>query len=140
MKTLQELIEDTRSYSAKRISNLPQIEFNDLQKTHELRDGIEVTVIRGSAASERNPDEVYEVQIEAVGQDIDVDLTPVQVRCTCSDFYWRFAAHNHKYGCLCGPEPEPYEKKTDRKPVNPDEIPGLCKHLLNVVAILQEQE
>lgn len=53
----------------------------------------------------------------------------VQVRCTCLDFYWRFAMHNNKDDSLLGQPPQPYVKKTNRPPLNPDKIPGTCKHL-----------
>jgi hypothetical protein len=137
--TLAELVEKTKEYAPKRVTHLPLIAFDDLKETHELKDGLEVTVVHAVAHSERNPDEVYEVTIEGVGELIDLEATPVKVSCTCQDFYWRFAPWNDENGCLHGAPPEPYEKKTDRKPVNPDHIPGLCKHLLNAVAVLQER-
>lgn len=53
----------------------------------------------------------------------------VKVTCSCLDFYYRFAIHNHGKKALRGDPPPPYVKKTDRPLVNPGEIAGICKHL-----------
>ena len=55
--------------------------------------------------------------------------TTVRVRCTCLDFYWRMATWDHARKSLEGDPPPPYVKKTDRPPVNPNHVPGICKHL-----------
>lgn len=57
----------------------------------------------------------------------------LKVRCTCSDFYWRFATWDAAQKALIGNPPPPYVKKTDRPPVNPDQSPGICKHIMAVV-------
>ena len=54
----------------------------------------------------------------------------VQVNCTCLDFYYSFAVWNDKRNSLFGDSPDPYVKKTDRAPRNPNHAPGLCKHLM----------
>lgn len=56
----------------------------------------------------------------------------VKVSCSCLDFYYRFAVWNHKNGSLLGDAPPPYVKKTDRAPVNPDKVAGVCKHLIKM--------
>lgn len=56
----------------------------------------------------------------------------VKVRCTCLDFHYRFAIWNHKNGTLLGEPPDPYVKKTDRAPVNPDKVAGVCIHLYKI--------
>lgn len=58
--------------------------------------------------------------------------TKVEVTCSCMDFYWRFALANHNDKSLLGPKPQPYYKKTDRAPVNPNQSPGMCKHLMKL--------
>ena len=63
----------------------------------------------------------------------------VKVSCTCLDFYWRFATWNYQNGSLLGPPPPPYVKKTDRAPVNPDKVAGVCKHLLSLGKRLKEE-
>lgn len=60
----------------------------------------------------------------------EVENADVKVRCTCLDFYWRFAMWNHNDGSLLGQKPKPYVKKTDREPNNPSQTPGVCKHLI----------
>lgn len=70
-----------------------------------------------------------------------VDLTNhnVKVRCNCLDFHFRFANYNNADKSLVGRPPPPYQRKTqDRPSVNPDQVPGLCKHLLKVVETLQQ--
>lgn len=66
----------------------------------------------------------------------DVD---VKVNCTCMDFYFRFAVWNNAEGSLLGNPPEPYIKKTDKEPVNPDRIAGLCKHLMALTDDLRRE-
>lgn len=56
----------------------------------------------------------------------------VKLSCNCLDFYYRFSKYNEKDDSLYGGSPPPYVKKTDRPPVNPDKIPGMCKHLLRL--------
>lgn len=56
----------------------------------------------------------------------------VKVGCSCLDFHYRFASYNFKHGALADNAPKPYVKKTDRPPVNPTQVAGLCKHLIRV--------
>lgn len=71
---------------------------------------------------------------------IPIDLTKhnAKVRCNCLDFYYRFAPQNNKDDSLLGPAPPPYIKKTNRPPVNPQKVPGVCKHLLRMVQALKQ--
>lgn len=64
----------------------------------------------------------------------------VKVRCTCMDFYWRFATWNHKNKSLMGAPPDPYIKKTNRPPVNPDKVPGACKHIMRLADEISKQQ
>lgn len=58
----------------------------------------------------------------------------VLVRCQCLDFYFRFGYYNHLDKSIFGPKPKKYERKTDWfPPVNPDEVPGFCKHVIKTV-------
>ena len=68
---------------------------------------------------------------------ISLSNNNVKVRCTCLDFRWRFAIWNDKDGSLYGPGPGVYQKTTDRPPVNPRQVPGLCKHLLKLAIELK---
>lgn len=63
-----------------------------------------------------------------------------KVRCTCLDFRWRFAMYNDKDGSLFGGGPGLYQKKTQREPNNPQQVPGVCKHILKLVAELKTNQ
>lgn len=63
----------------------------------------------------------------------------VKVKCDCMDFYYRFAIHNFSDGSLYGKKPPPYRRKTDtRPPANPNNVPGLCKHLMKLAQALHQ--
>jgi len=68
---------------------------------------------------------------------IDLSKNTMRVRCTCPDFYWRFAAFNAKDKSLDGRSPKPYQRKTNRGPANPQQVPGMCKHLLKLIELMQ---
>jgi len=61
-----------------------------------------------------------------------------RVRCNCLDFYYRFSYFNAKDKSLIGRAPKPYQKVqgSNRGPVNPKQVPGVCKHLLSLVKAL----
>jgi len=70
---------------------------------------------------------------------LDGNKINVQVECSCSDYYFRFAWWNYEHGCHYGRRPRPYVpvKGSNRPPVNPDHIPGMCKHLNSLVETLK---
>lgn len=70
---------------------------------------------------------------------ISLNSSNVQVRCTCLDFYFRFALWNQRKNSLYGDPPDPYVKTTDRPPVNPQQKPGVCKHLYKLIQKLKVQ-
>lgn len=64
-----------------------------------------------------------------------------RVRCNCLDFHYRFAYYNAQAGDLYGEAPPPYHRKTTTyPPVNPMNVPGLCKHLLKLSKALEENK
>lgn len=69
---------------------------------------------------------------------IDLSTNNVKVSCTCLDFYWRFATWNHQRDSLNGHPPPPYQRKTNRPPVNPRRVPGVCKHLMKTFISLRD--
>jgi hypothetical protein len=71
-------------------------------------------------------------------QPINLAQNTVRVRCDCLDFYWRFAAFNAKDKSLIGTAPKPYQRVSNRGPVNPQQVPGVCKHLIQTVKALKE--
>jgi len=71
-------------------------------------------------------------------QQLNLSEKTMRVRCDCADFYWRFAAYNAKDKSLDGRSPKPYQAKTNRGPVNPQQVPGMCKHLLKIIEVLKD--
>lgn len=71
----------------------------------------------------------YDVTIEP----LHTHSNDLQVKCSCSDFYWRFATWNAMNQSLIGDPPPPYVKKSNRPDVNPNQTPGICKHIMAVV-------
>jgi hypothetical protein len=56
--------------------------------------------------------------------------THVLVRCNCKDFFWRFNYYDHVDDSLYGRVRKPYIAIANLGPVNPQEMPGMCKHLM----------
>lgn len=55
----------------------------------------------------------------------------VRVRCSCADFKFRFAWEDKAAQALFGGPPAKYKRKpgSNRPEVNPEHIPGMCKHI-----------
>lgn len=62
----------------------------------------------------------------------------VLVRCSCADFRWRFAHWNREDRSLFGRSPRKYEAEMRPGSSNPEEAPGVCKHLMKMAKILGE--
>lgn len=60
------------------------------------------------------------------------------VRCTCKDFRWRFSHWNRVDGSLFGRGGRKYEAGVRPGESNPEESPGMCKHLMKMAKILRE--
>lgn len=60
---------------------------------------------------------------------LDRRSNPLTSRCSCRDYVFSFSIFNYKQGCLYGPPPKPFRRKTNRKPRNPGQFPGICKHV-----------
>ena len=58
-----------------------------------------------------------------------------RVRCGCMDFRHRFAWEDRAVNALYGPPPPSYTPVpgSKRGPVNPEHIPGFCKHIFAAV-------
>lgn len=68
---------------------------------------------------------------------IDLGANDVRTRCNCLDYYHRFAYYNYNDGSIFGKKPKPYIRKTtNRPPVNPEHVPGICKHIIKTIAAL----
>ena len=70
---------------------------------------------------------------------ISLENNNVNLRCNCPDFRWRFSYYNHVDESLYGRKPAKYHAMiTNRPPVNPLELPGMCKHLIKFVEVLEK--
>lgn len=63
----------------------------------------------------------------------------VALRCGCADDVYRFHYARKQQKALFG-NIISYTKKTNRPPINPDNILGMCKHLKNFVSALLEKD
>jgi len=70
---------------------------------------------------------------------IDLNQHTVRVRCNCLDFQFRFSEYNAKDKSLIGRPSRPYRpvQGSTRGPVNPKQVPGVCKHLIAAVKALK---
>lgn len=60
------------------------------------------------------------------------------VELNCKDFFFTASWYNSKSGCLYGPPPRPYQRKTTTYPErNKLHAPIICKHIYNAWAILR---
>lgn len=64
--------------------------------------------------------------------------TDALVRCSCADFRWRFSHWNSMEKSLFGRGHKKYEATNRPNSSNPEELPGMCKHLMKMAKILAE--
>lgn len=62
----------------------------------------------------------------------------VLVRCNCKDFFWRGNYANYLDHSLYGRKRTPYESLGMRPPVNPNNSPVLCKHIIKLHKVLDQ--
>jgi len=75
---------------------------------------------------------------EVAFKKINAKWCPVQVRCNCEDFYFRFGWYLKEFGSFYGKGPKPYQRKTTWWPSqNRYHIPAMCKHLWNLARALE---
>lgn len=74
-----------------------------------------------------------------IAAQITVGKNNTRAKCGCLDFFWRFAKHNRRDKSLYGRHPGRYVKRTNRPPVNPMRVSGMCKHLWACVSYLEDQ-
>lgn len=63
----------------------------------------------------------------------------ILVRCSCPSYRFRFDKANRLARAGTGARFGIYHRKTDRKPNNPYDIPGACKHIFEFISYLQQQ-
>lgn len=65
---------------------------------------------------------------------INLDKQKALIRCDCKDFIMTGAYYDFRHGCLWGPPPKPYIRKTPPPPNgrpyrNPQGVAFMCKHI-----------
>ncbi len=71
-------------------------------------------------------------------QPLSLSGATVRVRCSCLDFRYRFSVWNNAKDALYGEPFPPFRRTSNRPPVNPDRVPGLCKHIIKAVEALTQ--
>jgi hypothetical protein len=69
---------------------------------------------------------------------LSFEKNEVLVRCDCPDHAWRFRHFNSVDRSLYGRDRKKYEAKYRPGSANPEELPGLCKHLMVLGKVLKE--
>lgn len=64
------------------------------------------------------------------------DENDVLVRCNCPDFRFRFNFYDHIDKSLFGKKVKKYESLGIGPPANPQELPGMCKHIIKLIKSL----
>lgn len=73
-----------------------------------------------------------------VFEQLSLGDTDVVLRCNCPDFRYRFAFYDHVDKSLYGRLPKKYVANGNGQPANPEEMPGMCKHLMKFSEVLRE--
>jgi len=69
---------------------------------------------------------------------MQLEKNDILLRCTCPDFKWRFNYFDHVDKSLYGRKRAKYEAKFNPGSANPQEMPGMCKHLIKMMKTLIE--
>jgi hypothetical protein len=64
---------------------------------------------------------------------------PIAVRCSCQDYRFTWARANQLAGAFTGPKFPAVKVKGTRGPRNPQNMPGVCKHLMGVFKELKDK-
>lgn len=73
-------------------------------------------------------------------EQLSLEDTPVQLRCNCGDFHYRFRYYNFLDHSLFGPKGKEYASSGLRGPINPTESPGMCKHVMKLMQALHQAQ
>lgn len=153
--TLDELFQssvDAFPNTTKRQHVVDQVEIEDINFTPYL--GVRTLLVRAASLNEnrqyktmilfrnvnyRPQGEGRLIQIERAGrqyflEQLEANGNDVLLRCSCPDFNWRFQHFNFEDRSLYGRDREPYDGQPP--PANPQEMPGMCKHLMKLVEVL----
>jgi len=91
-----------------------------------------------------HPEKERDEWIEIAGSDgrnyilerLEQDTNDILVRCNCPDFQWRFNYFDHEDRSLYGRKRRKYEAAVAPGSANPNEMPGMCKHLIKLSVVV----
>lgn len=69
---------------------------------------------------------------------LERDANDILVRCDCPDFHWRFNYFDHVDRSLYGRKRRKYEAVTAPGSANPNQMPGMCKHLIKLSTTIRD--
>lgn len=147
------------NFDTPRKQNATRVQIRDVEFIPSLRDGTLTAVGKSEGKDHDYITKLVFSNIKFVGEKdthhvsvtgsdgTDYHFSPIKiggghhikVNCECLDFYYRFAAWNHAKKALDGKPPTPYIKKTNRPPVNPKKVPGVCKHIIKFIDQLKSE-
>lgn len=71
----------------------------------------------------------------------DLDKVLFKCRCSCHNFYFMWGYWDKQHNALTGPGQKPYKRLTTTRPeVNPQHLPGMCKHIIRLVISMKHEK
>jgi hypothetical protein len=94
--------------------------------------------------NDRDANNLIEI-IDATGKNylfekLSAQNTDVSIRCNCNDFKWRFNYTDHQDHSLYGRKRKQYIAAHNPGSSNPQNLPGMCKHLIKMAEILNQND
>lgn len=147
-------------HTRKRQHSVDTIQIQEVNFTPFL--GMRTLFVRGNALNEENgntytpiilfKDVIYHPQkdrdewTELVASDgrnyvferLERNINDILVRCNCPDFQWRFNYFDHEDRSLYGRKRKRYEAVVAPGSANPNQMPGMCKHLIKLSMAIRD--
>lgn len=154
MPVYKRIIESTPKVSPGSIENVSSTaRITDLNLRYDA--GVRTMTFYGIVHTQHNPSG-YSVQISFKNVKQNDGLTEVEVlqgfypkptlskheimvRCSCPSYRFRFDQANRMHKAGTGSRFPIYHRLTDRKPNNPKNLTGFCKHIIEFTDYLQKQ-
>lgn len=109
------------------------------QNTESLKEYSPIVLFKNVKYVSSKSNSVIELKANDGGVYLLERLNPdedIQVRCDCKDFNWRFNYTNHLDGSLYGRKRKKYEALYYPNSSNPLELPGMCKHIIKLLKVI----
>ena len=109
-----------------------------------MKSGSKIAVSSKAVGESKGKDDDVGTKIIYVEQ-VKANTHPVQCRCDCKDFSFRFGWADKSSKVLSGPNTYAYTRKTLPPPegypyANPGNHSGFCKHLFTLIELLQKRK